>query len=162
MGGYASKKNLIGLLAWCPTHCKAVWWLCGCMDTLVRLSWWLGLGTSQQDGTYAYIACCLETQSRVCIEFLGQVRPLVLLCRWGEPPAVVSLQVPLYVELLNGLHSFLCALAYVLWWDRLKTVFSNEQGYELESLPVCSGRSCFKTSKTLCCLKSSWPTLQVW
>ena len=49
-------------------------------------------------------------QARVCTEFPGQLRLPVLLCKWGEPWAVLSVQVPLYIGLLNGLCSFLCAL----------------------------------------------------
>jgi len=63
----------------------------------------------QQDeiyGTYNLYG----NQARVCTKFPDQVRLPVLLYRWGKPRAVLSVQVPLYVGLLNGLCYFLCAL----------------------------------------------------
>lgn len=59
------------------------------------------------------------------------------------------------VELATQFH--VCS-DYVACLDRLKAVFSNEWGYDLDSLPGHSGRSNFKTSKVLYCHNSSWPT----
>lgn len=53
----------------------------------------------------------------------------------------------------------------VLWLDslvrQLKAVFSNEQGYKLNSLSGCSERSSSKTGKAFCCLNSSHRTSHV-
>ena len=95
----------------------------------------------------------------MCTEFPGQVRPLILLCRWGKPWTVLSVQVPLYVGLLNVLHSFLCVLVR----------FPGQTGWRLysamsgatNSLPGHSRGSNSKVCKALCCLNSSWPTPQV-
>lgn len=49
-------------------------------------------------------------QSGVYAEFLGNVRPPVLLYRWEMPWAMFIVQVPLYLGLLNGTRNLLCAL----------------------------------------------------
>lgn len=57
------------------------------------------------------------------------------------------------------------AASHVLWlvpWlDRLKAVFSNEESYELDSMSRCSWRILSKAGKTLHCLNSNQPTLQI-
>ena len=62
----------------------------------------------QQNGTQGlYISLFGDlNQAWVYTKFPGQVRPLALLCSWEKLGAI---QVLLYVELLNGLHSFPCA-----------------------------------------------------
>ena len=73
-------------------------------------------------------------QARVCNEFPGQVRPPVLLCRQEAmgcalcPSATVQRAVEQATQLL------VCS-GSLPWLDRLKAIFSGEQGYELGSLP---------------------------
>lgn len=49
----------------------------------------------------------------------------------------------------------------MLLLDRLKDIFSNEWGYELEFPPGYSGRSNSNTRKAVRCLNASWPSSQV-
>lgn len=63
-------------------------------------------------------------QTRVYNEFPGQVKPLILLCRWSRPWAMLSVQMSLYIGSLNGLWNFLCAV--VRFSGSLKVVFINE------------------------------------
>lgn len=50
------------------------------------------------------------SQARLCTEFPDQMGSPFLLCKWGKPQAVLSVQVPLSAGMLDELHSFLCVL----------------------------------------------------
>lgn len=49
-----------------------------------------------------------------------------MFCGYGKPLAVLSVQVPLYAGLLDGLHSFPRALVRS-WSSRLEAVYSDEK-----------------------------------
>lgn len=80
---------------------------------LAFLPWW-----SCRTECRGYTTCCLgpESDRSVCTEFPRQVKPLALLCRQGKPWAVLSVQVSLYIGLLNGLCRFPSALIRFLSW----------------------------------------------
>lgn len=69
--------------------------------------------------------------ARVCTEIHSQVRPPVLLCKWGKPHAVLSVQISLQVGLLDA-ASHVPLLGSLV---RQNAVFSDEKGYELDSQP---------------------------
>lgn len=100
-----------------------------------------------------------STQTRVCTEFSGQVKPLVLLCRWEKPWAVLLFKRHNKQGLLDGLCSFPCALVRFLsqiGW-RLCSLMHRDVNF----FPGCSGGSSCKTGKTVYYLNSSCPVPQV-
>lgn len=82
-----------------------------------------------------------------------------MLCKWGKPWVVLTIQEPLDTGLLVG-----CGASCVLWLGalvRLKVVFGDEWSYKLDFLTGHSGRRRSNTSKALCCLNSSRTASQV-
>ena len=76
------------------------------LDSLVKGPWInLSALIGQQDRTWDLYSSLFGDldQARVCTKFPGQMRPQVLLCRWGKPWALFSVWMPLYVGPLNGL-----------------------------------------------------------
>ena len=76
------------------------------LDSLVKGPWInLSALIGQQDRTWDLYSSLFGEldQARVCTKFPGQMRPQVLLCRWGKPWALFSVWMPLYVGPLNGL-----------------------------------------------------------
>ena len=86
-----------------------------------------------QDRTQGLHSSLFEdpNQAKVCTEYPGKVRPLILLCRQGKLQAVLSVHLPLEAGLLDGLHSFLCALVRFHGSKGLKAISNNKLGYEL-------------------------------
>lgn len=95
-------------------------------------------------------------QVRLCTKFLSQMRPLALLCRWGRPQVMLSVQLPLWKGLLDALHIFPCALLRFSGWMSWR-IFQEWVGLWICFSACAWQKNWLQASKALCLW--SWLTL---
>lgn len=137
--GWEQLARTAGLVSY-PS--EAVEWGLQFLEFLGQTYRWLGLKTvfrnrwsyelaslSLQDSSLGLRACTSSIFGTLirpeCALSPLVRRPLILLCRQWELWSVISVQVPLYIRLLDWLCSVLCALVsfpgrqaqgFILWW----------------------------------------------
>lgn len=120
-------SSWVGLQAWLPTQGRLKDGLCWCLNSLVSLTRWLGIFTSKWGYEFASLPWqgsrpeprasalhCLWALIRPDYALISSEEAIGFALQRGMSQVVFSIQMPLYVGLLNGLCTLLCALVKLL------------------------------------------------
>ena len=164
IGGMPLAENSwIELLAWFPTQVRLEDGLHSCLDSLVMLTRWDWILYSVVDRAMNWLPCSgraegwdqdLKNQIRLqCVHWiLWSHEATGFALQMGEAMGCALYSSAAVCRAIERATQHSVCSGWVPWLDRLKAVFSDEQGYALNSLPMGSGRSSSKAGKALCVL----------